>query len=112
MQEDVVLLERFGWVVECESPLEIRHVDGAFVRGAHEVVCILEQCREETLKEACKKDVPTFHWMPKPETMNGMRLDDPKCQKELGRWLEKMARDGYSCVFFNANGDTLFRKDL
>ena len=28
--EDVKLLAKYGWVVECHSPLEIRHEDGSF----------------------------------------------------------------------------------
>jgi hypothetical protein len=27
------LLAKYGWVVECESPLEIRHNDGSFASG-------------------------------------------------------------------------------
>lgn len=29
-EEDIELLEKYGWVVECESPFEIRHEDGSF----------------------------------------------------------------------------------
>jgi len=32
-QEDAILLERYGWIVECESPFEIRHEDGSFATG-------------------------------------------------------------------------------
>jgi hypothetical protein len=28
--EDIKFLEEWGWIVECESPLEIRHEDGSF----------------------------------------------------------------------------------
>lgn len=27
------ILERFGWEIECNSPLEIRHKDGSFASG-------------------------------------------------------------------------------
>lgn len=29
-EEDIELLEKYGWVIECESPFEIRHEDGSF----------------------------------------------------------------------------------
>lgn len=30
---DIELLEKYGWVVECESPFEIRDKDGNFASG-------------------------------------------------------------------------------
>ena len=32
-ETDAQLLERHGWTIECESPLEIRHDDSSFVSG-------------------------------------------------------------------------------
>jgi hypothetical protein len=29
-KEDIEILEDDGWIVECESPFEIRHTDGSF----------------------------------------------------------------------------------
>lgn len=29
-EKDIGLLAKYGWVVECESPFEIRHEDGSF----------------------------------------------------------------------------------
>lgn len=110
--EDKGLLGKFGWTVECESPLEIRHKDGAFVSGVQAVDAVLEQCRKDVMESGATRSVPTFHWFPKPAITDGMRLDDPMCRKILGEWLEKMARDGYACVFFDPYGDCLFRKDL
>jgi hypothetical protein len=43
---DTELLEKYGWVVECESPFEIRHNDGSFasIQGAD---CVLDSCKRE-----------------------------------------------------------------
>jgi len=30
---EIELLEKNGWVVECESPFEVRHEDGSFATG-------------------------------------------------------------------------------
>ena len=32
-KDDIELLKNNGWTVECESPFEIRHVDGSFATG-------------------------------------------------------------------------------
>jgi hypothetical protein len=47
---DTELLEKYGWVVECESPFEIRHEDGSFasMQGAD---CVLESCKLEEKDE-------------------------------------------------------------
>lgn len=29
-EQDITFLEKRGWTVECQSPLEIRHEDGSF----------------------------------------------------------------------------------
>ncbi len=31
--EDALMLEHYGWSVECQSPFEIRHGDGSFATG-------------------------------------------------------------------------------
>ncbi len=31
--EEIEILVRNGWEIECESPFEIRHVDGSFAKG-------------------------------------------------------------------------------
>lgn len=42
------LLEKYGWVVDCESPLEIRHNDGSVASGqaAHIVVMHYNEAAE------------------------------------------------------------------
>jgi len=40
-EHDEHVLANNGWEVECESPLEIRHVDGNFARGALTVAAVL-----------------------------------------------------------------------
>ena len=32
-EEKVAIIEKLGWTLECESPLEISHSDGTFARG-------------------------------------------------------------------------------
>jgi len=32
-QEEIDLLEKYGWTVECYSPFEVRHDDGSFASG-------------------------------------------------------------------------------
>jgi len=32
-QDDFALLNDNGWIIECESPFEIRHSDGSFASG-------------------------------------------------------------------------------
>ncbi len=43
-ESDIRLLAHNGWVVECESPLEISHEDGSFVSGLF-VNSIIEQLK-------------------------------------------------------------------
>lgn len=40
------ILKDEGWTVECESPFEIRHIDGSFVSGLG-AVHLVESLREE-----------------------------------------------------------------
>jgi hypothetical protein len=43
---DTELLEKYGWVVECELPFEIRHFDGSFAT-MQAAYCVLEECKTE-----------------------------------------------------------------
>lgn len=46
-QEDIEFLEQNGWIVECESPLEIREEEsGSFATG-YAAKCVLESLRNE-----------------------------------------------------------------
>jgi hypothetical protein len=38
------LLKRNGWVMECESPLEVRHEDGSFATG-QAAKLVIEDCK-------------------------------------------------------------------
>lgn len=40
-KEDIKLLEFHGWIVECESPFEVRHEDGSFASGQAADVLLL-----------------------------------------------------------------------
>lgn len=44
-KEDEELLAKSGWVVECESPLEIRREDGSFatMQAAEMVLSVLQE---------------------------------------------------------------------
>jgi len=47
---DTKLLEDNGWTVECESPLEIRHVDGSFasqLAAQYALPAILEDLKNQ-----------------------------------------------------------------
>jgi len=44
MREEIIL-EHYGWVVECESPFEIRHEDGSFASGI--AACIVMDALQE-----------------------------------------------------------------
>lgn len=46
MGSNAKLLEDNGWTVECESPLEIRHVEGSFASGLAADL-VLEALREK-----------------------------------------------------------------
>lgn len=46
-QQDIEFLEENGWIVECESPLEIRDQEtGSFASG-YAAECVLESLRSE-----------------------------------------------------------------
>ena len=51
---DFELLEKYGWEVECESPLEIRHSDGSFatLNAAKYVIGCLWDEEKEVSEEA------------------------------------------------------------
>lgn len=58
-------LEKHGWIVECESPLELRHTETASFASNWAAVAVLEQfkcvAREDYMVQstACVVDVPT-----------------------------------------------------
>lgn len=43
---DKQLLEAYDWIVECESPFEIRHEDGSFATGSAASI-VVEYLRED-----------------------------------------------------------------
>ena len=49
-RDDVELLKENGWEVECESPFEVRHVDGSFATGLAARI-VLERMRWEDEKD-------------------------------------------------------------
>jgi hypothetical protein len=49
-QELIDYLEKEGWVIECESPLEIRHEDGSFATMQAALI-LVEHYRSE-MKDA------------------------------------------------------------
>jgi hypothetical protein len=53
-KEQEKLLERNGWTVECESPLEISTEDGSFARG-EAVFCVIHSLETEEAKEEFTK---------------------------------------------------------
>jgi len=57
-EDDIKLLEDNGWVVECESPFEIRTKDGSFASGeaAQIVLHDLKHERDNAFSEADMKD--------------------------------------------------------
>jgi len=56
MNKEEKLLKKYGWMIECESPFEIRHEDGSFAtkQAAHMVVQQLEvdDIEENSLENA------------------------------------------------------------
>ena len=45
-KKEIKLLERNGWIIECESPFEIRHEDGSFAT-MFAAVTVLEELQRE-----------------------------------------------------------------
>ena len=53
-EQDRELLESYGWIIDCESPLEISHEFGSRATGIA-VSCVIESCYvEESLSEMDK----------------------------------------------------------
>ena len=54
-KEDLLILNRNGWVIECESPFEIRHSDGSFAsnQAANIVMEFLRDDPYDKLSEPC-----------------------------------------------------------
>lgn len=44
------ILENYGWVIECESPYEVRHEDGSFASG-QAVSYLIDSLKEEFKEE-------------------------------------------------------------
>lgn len=44
------ILKYYGWEVECQSPFEIRNIDGSFASG-QAASCVLNSIREEYIFE-------------------------------------------------------------
>lgn len=47
MEDIEPILKRFGWTVECESPLEIRHKDGSFASNQAAKIVIEDVLTED-----------------------------------------------------------------
>lgn len=63
-----ILLNKLGWVVECESPLEIRHEDGSFATGQAALI-IIENTQSEYKCDECNNTECICHmrdeiWFP------------------------------------------------
>lgn len=53
--EDIQMLEDDGWVVECESPFELRHSDGSFATGQAAYIVL------NSLKDKCDVILGVVH---------------------------------------------------
>lgn len=42
---EIKLLEDNGWVLECESPFEMRHINGSFITTLSAALIILEEIK-------------------------------------------------------------------
>jgi hypothetical protein len=47
---DEDILKYYGWEIECESPFEVRNIDGSFATG-QAASCVLNSVREEYILE-------------------------------------------------------------
>lgn len=47
---DEEILTYFGWEIECQSPYELRNIDGSFATG-QAATCVLNSVREEYINE-------------------------------------------------------------
>lgn len=50
LTSDEEILKYYGWEVECESPFEVRNIDGSFASG-QAASCVLNSIREEYIFE-------------------------------------------------------------
>lgn len=50
LKTDEEILGYYGWEVECESPYELRNIDGSFASG-QAASCVLNSVREEYINE-------------------------------------------------------------
>ena len=56
MSNDIKLLEENGWIVECESPFEIRTKDGSFASGEAAQI-VLDDLKYERANEFSEQDM-------------------------------------------------------
>jgi hypothetical protein len=54
-EADIDLLDQYGWVVECESPFELRHEDGSRATGQAAQI-VLEYVKREEFPEGLYED--------------------------------------------------------
>lgn len=50
LTSDEEILKYYGWEVECQSPYELRNIDGSFASG-QAASCVLNSVREEYIIE-------------------------------------------------------------
>ena len=56
-EEDMELLESNGWVVECESPFEIRYEDGRAFASGYAAQIVLDDLKHERNNVFSKEDM-------------------------------------------------------
>lgn len=81
------VLEENGWIIECESPFEIRHEDGSFATG--KAANIIESSYETgKVEQYCKLfAMALYHFLKEKE---GIVLED----EETKDWFIAFKRDG------------------
>jgi len=79
-------LEKAGWIIECESPFEIRHKDGSFATG--QGAKIIQEIIEGKL-------TPTGRFPTQPE-MQHLPKKHPFKKKTINLWSEGFAATGQS----------------
>lgn len=50
LMTDESILDYYGWEIECQSPYEIRNIDGSFASG-QATTCVLNAIRQEYIHE-------------------------------------------------------------
>ena len=90
--DDVDLLERNGWVVECESPLEIRHFGSQSFAAGGAVESVLYHLRAES-SPAYHAPAPERYRAPAPERASQARPQavlqaERDSQPDEGEWVK------------------------